>query len=235
MLRDVIASHPLLFCPNETHFFRYADPFGTLPYARPFLNAKLFEEHRRLDNISEEMFRQKIYPGAKTRRELMERYGEAYLKAQNAPPGSRWFDKTPQHAFGAFLLAHQFPTAQFIHIVRHPLNVIASLRTSKKVMHIEKAIPAANYWYESLTMMKALKSSVPDRFFEIRYDTFTENPQSSIAEIFDFIDEDPDQLTFHLRDIHREKNKFTKVLETEDISIARGICGELAKEYGFEF
>ena len=234
MLRDVIASHPRLFCPNETHFFRLADPFGTMPFVRPLMNQKLFINHRERDKITEEQFRDEILLKSTTRAGLMEKYGEAYLKAQNAPPNSRWFDKTPQNAFGALLLTQQFPQSKIVHIVRNPLNVMASLRTSK-VMTIKEPVGSANYWLESTTILHTLKKLIEDRLFEISYHQFTNHPKESLEEICEFLEEDATQIKFNLKKIKPEKNKYKTVLTADDIEIARSICGSLAKEYGYVF
>ena len=232
MLRDVIASHPRLFCPNETHFFRFADPYGTMTYVRPLINQKLFQEHRRLDTISDDYFRDQILVKSHTRRELMENYAAAYLNAQGAPKDARWFDKTPQNVFGALLLAAEFPESRFVHIVRHPLNVVSSLRTSK-VMVIKEVVGAANYWYESTLIMKSMRDVVGDRLLEITYDQFTQNPEKELGRVMAFLGEDSRQVTYDLTKIKPEKNKYKTVLPAEDIEIAWGIFGDLAEEYGF--
>lgn len=233
ILRDVLASHPLLFCPNETHFFRFADPFGTPAYSAPFLNWWIFQSHRNLDNITEAQFRDDILSPAKTRKDLMLNYAAAYLKAQNAPPGARWFDKTPQNVYGAFMLAHEFPDARFIHIVRNPLNVISSLRTSK-VMVVEDILGAANYWYEAAMMMKAFAPHVGGRLLEITYEEFSCEPKACLSRLCDFLGEDVDRLTFDFGEIRPEPNRHRTVLDAEDLKIAREICGGLARAYGFD-
>ena len=45
--------------------------------------------------------------------------------------GGRWFDKTPQNIYGMLLLSAVYPDAKFVHIVRHPLNVVTSLKAGK--------------------------------------------------------------------------------------------------------
>ncbi|MEM9704521.1 MAG: sulfotransferase [Pseudomonadota bacterium] len=233
LLRDVIASHPQLFCPNETHFFRYAEAYGTLAYITPFMNRKIFKNHRDLDSISEEQFRDEILLKSHSRGELMRRYADAYLSAQNAPAGARWFDKTPQNVYGAFLIAHQFPEARFIHIVRNPLNVIASLKGSE-VMTVKQIVGAANYWLEAAIMMQSLKGLYPDRVFEMRYDQFTADPAPFIQSIFDFIGEDASGVGYKMRKIKPEKNKYKKLLTADDLEFANEICGDMAKAYGFD-
>ena len=53
-----------------------------------------------------------------------------FLEAQGVSSG-RWFDKTPQNIYGLTLLSAVYPEAKFVCIVRHPLNVVASLKRGK--------------------------------------------------------------------------------------------------------
>lgn len=232
LLRDVIASHPRLFCPNETHFFRFDDPFGTVPFVKPLINQRVFQQHRELDGVTEEQFQQDILQGSSTRREMLNAYAEAYLEAQGAPPGARWFDKTPQHVYGLLLLATEYPQSCFIHIVRHPLNVIASLRVSK-VMNIQDVKAAANYWYESTLIMNSAKKLFPERIFELHYKDFTAMPKIQLQNLFAFIGENDDLLIYDLEQIREESEKYKRILSDKDIEQAWAICGNLAQDYGF--
>lgn len=233
ILRDIIASHPLLFAPNETHFYRFADPYGTMAYIRPLLNQKILQKHRLKDNIDEAYFKDDILLKSYNRGQLMQKYGTSFLKAQNAPPGARWFDKTPQHVYGALLIAHQFPDAKFIHIVRDPRNVVSSLRTSDQVMTIKETVGAANYWLEAAIIMKSLKQLLGDRLHELHYQAFTANPKTEIDLIMTFLDEDSNQIRFDLNKVKPEKNKYRSTLPDEDIDIIREICGSIASDYGY--
>jgi hypothetical protein len=152
--------------------------------------------------------------------------------AQKAPEGARWFDKTPQNVYGVLLIAHQFPRARFIHIVRNPLNVIASLRTSK-IMEIKEVIGAVNYWLEAAIIIKSIKPLLGERLFEITYDRFTNDPEQSVAEIFYFIGENKAPITFNLSEIRPEHDRYKEVLLPWEIEVTRRLCGELAADYGF--
>src|SRR5262245_40208202 len=118
MLRDFLRLHSRLECPEETHFFRWADPFGSPRYDRNYIAMKIFDQHRKMDGISNpEFFEAKDQ--ANDRKEISDAYGRMYLKARNNEVG-RWFDKTPQNIYGIFLISHLYPDAKFIHIHRHP-------------------------------------------------------------------------------------------------------------------
>ncbi|MCB1617022.1 MAG: sulfotransferase, partial [Pseudomonadales bacterium] len=122
MLRDILKEHPRLECPEETHFFRWADPYGSPRYERHYLT-QIFKDHRKLDKITNKKFHA-MKDFSQNRKEISDGYGRAYLDAMNNPKG-RWFDKTPQNIYGITMINYYYPTAKFIHIYRNPLNVVA--------------------------------------------------------------------------------------------------------------
>ncbi|HNE26739.1 MAG TPA: sulfotransferase, partial [Pseudomonadales bacterium] len=46
LLRDILRIHPRLESPEETHFFRWADPYASPRYERNYVGVKLFKNHR---------------------------------------------------------------------------------------------------------------------------------------------------------------------------------------------
>ena len=76
LLRDLLRAHPRLECPEETHFFRWADPFGSARYRRMYVNSGLMKRHRELDGVDEYTFRYTLNV-AKNRREMMEAYKQS--------------------------------------------------------------------------------------------------------------------------------------------------------------
>src|SRR5690606_22254663 len=55
LLRDLLREHPRLECPEETHFFRWSDPFASPKFISHY-KTKLFKTHRKMDQISEMNF-----------------------------------------------------------------------------------------------------------------------------------------------------------------------------------
>src|SRR5262245_1158574 len=56
MLRDVLRLHPNLAAFEETHLFRWAEPFGTDAYARGVTTNPVLKKHCEIDGIMEEEF-----------------------------------------------------------------------------------------------------------------------------------------------------------------------------------
>ena len=68
LLRDLLRLHPRLECPEETHFFRWADPFASPRYNRALKN-RVLRSHRSQDGIDAETFSE-IKTAAMNRRDL---------------------------------------------------------------------------------------------------------------------------------------------------------------------
>ena len=131
LLRDILRNHPNLASPEETHYFRWAEVFGTPLSQMQLLNNQVLKKHREMDNISEDEFKT-ILERSSSRGDLQKRYMDRYL-LNNKLSATRWFDKTPQNVYGSAMIASEFPRAKFVHIVRNPLNVVSSLRIGKVV------------------------------------------------------------------------------------------------------
>lgn len=230
MLRDLLRRHPRLECPEETHFFRWAEPYGSPNYIAKY-KQKLLQKHRELDGINEFDFFVALKL-CKTRKELMDFYGGRYLELMNNPSG-RWFDKTPQNVYGLLLLSGYYPDAKFIHIYRNPLNVVTSLLEGK-VMPKHGLIGGISYWNESMIMFEQFKKLCPDRILEVRYESLTENPVKYIAEMLDFLGEDASLMEDISHLTHPEKNKYKQLLEQEDVEIIRDMTEPYFSRYGYQ-
>jgi len=230
MLRDLLRRHPRLECPEETHFFRWAEPYGSPNYIAKY-RQKLLQKHRELDGINEFDFFVALKL-AKTRKELMDFYGQRYLELIGNPSG-RWFDKTPQNVYGLLLLSGYYPEAKFIHIYRNPLNVVTSLLEGK-VMPKHGLIGGISYWNESMVMLEQFKKLCPDRLIEICYEDLTQDPVPHIQAILEFVDEDPKLMEDVSHLTHPEKNKYKQLLDQEDIEIIRDMTEPYFSGYGYQ-
>src|SRR5690606_1203586 len=106
LLRDLLREHPRLECPEETHFFRWSDPFASPKFISHY-KTKLFKTHRKMDQISEMNF-SFMMACLHSREHLAWDYGRTYLN-MIGKPDARLYDKTPQNVYGIFLINAIYP------------------------------------------------------------------------------------------------------------------------------
>jgi hypothetical protein len=229
LLRDLLRDHPRLKCPEETHFFRWSDPFASPKYISHY-KTKLFKEHRGMDGISEIGFAV-MMEGLHSREHLAYDYGRCYLEAIGKPD-ARLYDKTPQNVYGIFLINAIYSEAKFIHIYRNPLNVVSSLKEGK-VMPSHNLRGAINSWTESMMILDQFKKFKPELVLEVRYEELTENPDLYLDKILKFVGEDPKLLPSQKRKTHKEKNKYRNNLSEQEIKIVLDKCEPYLSQYGY--
>ncbi len=232
MLRDLLRSVPGLYCSEETHFFRWGQPYRTPQFRNFYLQNKVLVHHRELDGIERSEV-EALLERASTRREFCDGYMELFLQKSGAPAGARWFDKTPQNVFGLTLLAHDYPSSRFVHIFRNPLNVVASLKVGK-VMSLPDTVAAANYWRESVVIAEAFRAHSPERMVSVSYEELTKHPVKTVGEIAAFVGiEAP--ADSELDGVRPEANGFESVLDADEIETVITICAPAVNELGYSF
>lgn len=232
LLRDILRQHPRLESPEETHFFRWSDPYGSPRYNKNYVGTKLFKEHRDLDGITDEVFNG-CMAMARDRKDISDFYGKYYLSAQNNIDG-RWFDKTPQNIYCILLLGYMYPTAKFIHIYRNPLNVVSSLKEGK-VMAKHDTKGGINYWNESMIMINEYKKMPggAERFLEVKYEDMVASPKKHIDAIFEFVGENPGLMDYSKIETHKEKDKYKKNLSNAEIEYVKKLTEPFRSMYGY--
>jgi hypothetical protein len=231
MLRDMLRLHPRLECPEETHFFRWADPFASPRYKRNYIAMKIFGQHRKMDGISHADFFSMEAESA-DRRELSDRYGQHYLRARGNE-GGRWFDKTPQNIYGISLISYQYPDAKFIHIHRHPLNVVASL-VEGRVMAKHSVKGAINYWLEAMILIHEYKKTGAQRVLELPYEAVTRDPATELQKLCAFIGEDFSLIDGAAIRTHEEQNHYKKVLSEPEQRYVLDRAAPFLSLYGYD-
>jgi hypothetical protein len=231
MLRNLLRGIPHLVCPEETQYYRWAEPFGSPAFIRSTQGIQLMKKHRQIDGVSEETF-EEVIGGARSRRDLYVRYLEAF-KAAKGKPDARWFDKSPQNVYGLPLLLHDFPEAKVVHIVRNPLNVVASLAEGK-VIAMPNALAAANYWTEAVSIFNTIRPLCADRSYEIRYEQLTDDPHGEFRKLLAFLGEDDPSLRPDLSKVHPERDRYRAVLTPDDLGTVQEVCGRWAAHYGYD-
>ncbi|HSI47154.1 MAG TPA: sulfotransferase [Ideonella sp.] len=230
LLRNLLRQHPHLACPEETHFFRWAEPFGGSAFGRMQRNNEVLQRHRQIDGISEEEFEQ-ILEHAHSRADLCERYMQIYV-ARNKPAASRWFDKTPQNVYGAALIASSMPSVRFVHIVRNPVNVVASLRIGA-VIKVKRLMGACNYWTEAIEIISLLRQACPERLLELRYEDLTTQPEAALKRVLDFVGEPFDPAWFAGTALKLSSHQDSDVLNDAELLRVRNRCSAGMRHYGY--
>ena len=213
MLRDALRRHPRLEAPEETFFYRWGDPMASPRFVSLYRGNRNIQKHRQLDGITAEEFETLSWK-AQDRADLARRYGELYLEKRGNPDG-RWFDKTPQNVYGIHLLSEQLPEAKIVHIVRHPLNVVASLVLGRELSkHSVKG--AFNYWLEAQQIMASFRALHPERLIEVRYEDVIADPRAKLGELLAFLGEDARVFPFDEVSFRPEQHRYRAVISEED-------------------
>lgn len=231
LLRDELRKNPGLICPEETHFYRWGDPFGSPAMRKVFLNGVILKKHREMDGVSEKEFL-RILESSNNRAELVEAYMAAHAKAKGLQT-YRWFDKTPQNIYGLALLSHQMPHAKFLNPVRNPLNVIASLRVGK-VVHVPNIRAACNFWVEAQMIVISQKESLQDRLLTFKYEDLVSKPFSIMTKMCTFLELPLPENEKSFSHFKAERNQWKSLFKRDELELIKDLCGPVASQFGYD-
>jgi hypothetical protein len=171
-LARVLDHHPEIFLTNETRLM--------LLFSR-MLNRwvgtrRLLATSR--DEVIESLWQQ--VPGVV----------EQIYRDLGARPDQRWGDKYPQYADGdqdseaLATIDRLFPEGQYVHIIRDPRAVVASI-LSKGWLGFDEAIEA---WRAFVTHARSFGMIVgEDRYHEIHFESLVKDGHSTVQGIFTFL------------------------------------------------
>jgi hypothetical protein len=231
LVRNLLRRQPNVICPEETHYFRYGEPFGTNAYRNTLMKSKVLDKHREIDGLSPEVFSD-ILKKSKTRGELLCRHVDQIARLRGLET-YKWFDKTPQNIYGLALMMSEFPKARYLHLVRNPLNVVASLKLGK-VIHVADVDAACNYWLEAVSIIKNLKQALGPALMELKYEDLTSDPVPAIESLLHFSGLGNRTDIYKPSDTHAENDQYVRVMSREEQERVVDRCGELAATYGYE-
>lgn len=232
LTRDLLRRVPGLICPEETHFFRWSEPFRTPHSFAPYRHNQLLRKHRQIDGVSEKDF-ETILRQSRSKAELQRNYITAFARAKGITGPYRWFDKTPQNVYGTPIIVQQMPNARILHLVRNPLNVVASLVLGRQVK-IPDVHGACNYWNESVQIMITMQAAYPDRILTMRYEDLVADVPGSMARILVHAQIDAPADLYDGSDAHDERNLWRKALDAGALSAVRVRCSALARRFGYD-
>jgi hypothetical protein len=115
---------------------------------------------------------------------------EQVYRDLGAKPGQRWGDKYPQYADGdqdpeaLATIDRLFTESQYVHIIRDPRAVVASI-VAKKWLGFDEAIEA---WRAFVTHARGFGEGVgEDRYLEIHFEDLVENGHATAESVFTFL------------------------------------------------
>lgn len=232
LVRDLLRRQADVICPEETHYYRFGEPFRSPGYRNAVTRNATLKKHREMDGVPEDIY-EMLYARSRNRAELM-RAHVAYMADVRGLKEYRWFDKTPQNVYGLPLLRAEFPTARFLHLVRNPLNVVASLKLGK-VVKILDTHAACNSWIEAVQIVRTCTPLLGNSLLEIRYEDITANPMTCMKTILEFSEMGRDMSLYNTHNIHPERDQYHSILTLDEQQIVRNRCGRLAAKYGYDF
>lgn len=231
LVRNLLRRQPATVCPEETHYFRYGDPFRTDAHTRILMGAETLVLHRQMDGLSEDEFRV-MHSLAETRGDLMRAHIQ-HIARKHGLDRFRWVDKTPQNVYGIAMIRAEFPEARFLHLVRNPLNVVASLKLGK-VLKVADPVGACSYWREAVTIVQQFRALLGDSLLELRYEDFVEDVPTQMEKILHFAGFEHPRPCYSATDAHPERNQHRWALTKAERDTVRRICRQPAAFYGYD-
>ncbi|MEO1039956.1 MAG: sulfotransferase [Pseudomonadota bacterium] len=139
--------------------------------------------HKRCDELYGEK-------GAPNPRQLAREDG-IFVRRHVDDPKRRWVDGTPLNTFYTWALSQMFPTARFLHHVRAPHEVVASLEKFDRVgadpVDRERGLRAWVAHAEAAWLTERALGS--ERVFRVDFQRLESDPHALIGEILAFLDE----------------------------------------------
>lgn len=122
ILQSLLAAHPKITSFPETKFFHYLWT-GCLKSQLPDRLQEFFHK---------EICRPELYDESQIRRQSTTDRIEWFVKTLDrlaTEEGNEiWLEKTPEHVYFVWDILNYLPDAKFVHLVRNPLDVVASMR-----------------------------------------------------------------------------------------------------------
>lgn len=230
LLRNLLRQHPRLVAPEETHFFRWANPAGSDEFNKRYFRTPVLKQHRQLDGVSDEEITH-LLQTAGDRREMMEGYA-ALFRAGKDKGRTRWFDKSPQNVYGLPLLVAHYPEARIVHIHRHPVEVAASAMAGRNLArHTLKA--AVNVWLEPVQIIDTMRPILGDRLIEVAFDDLVRRPRTVLDHLCRALDLEPFWFDTSMVSEEAGPHLYPTVAGPDDIAYIEARCERYMRAYGY--
>ncbi len=190
LLRRMLNRHSEIFCGSETYLFSkealYTDwQQSHKKLLRPslfgltnagwhiFVGVELGEDY----NYSKLDFKKLLAKRHSDFSKFINAFYEPLMKKNKA---SVWVEKSPSNAFTLDLFLDHFTTGKAIHIVRDPLDVVASLYNRGMTMYNATAVCLLN--------MSKILNIPSDKIITVKYESLVANPTDVLSELCSFLE-----------------------------------------------
>jgi hypothetical protein len=194
LLQLLVASHPHIAIPPESHIFvRFSKIFENYGDLEKDSNLKLLvkdllEDYHIRDwklGITVEEFCSQLEE--KTLRDIISLLMSIYAQKEGKV---RWGDKTPQHALFVNEIKSVFPEAKYIHLIRDGRDVAVS--SCRIFVGPPSIYGIAHEWSKYIHLLNQFKKLVDSRnYLEIQYEKLVRDTQAEVGRIFNFLGEQP--------------------------------------------
>lgn len=191
LLRRILNRHSMVFCGSETSLFAKEELYinwkkNKNKLTKPsifglsnagwhnFIGVEFSEEY----NISHKAFKDLIASETTTFSSFISGLYKPILEDHNK---SIWAEKTPSNAFTLELFLNEFKNSKVIHLVRNPLDTIASLYNRGMSMYNATAVYLMN-------TAKGLELYDNDNCLTIHYEELVTRPKDILMQLCNFLD-----------------------------------------------
>ena len=254
LLYALLASHPNLAMTRRTNLWKhFYGQYGDLRDAGNLRRClEMMRRYKRLAVLEPDFDRleRDFIAGPRTYPKLFDLLELQYAERIGRP---RWGDKslnTEQYADAIFAA---YPGARILHMIRDPRDRFASSLTRWGVRRGGVGVGTAE-WLSSVRIARRNQHRYPSGSLTVRYETLAAEPEASLREICDFIDEPfaPEMLTMEGAPVFREKGnssyerrdpgvistgsigRYRQVLTPRQIAFVQAVAKDEMVAFGYE-
>jgi len=190
LLRHMLNRHERLAIALETQFYTYAyrrrrafGDLGRLEARRRFVAEYLATERVPRSGLRMEGLEERLLRDARSYPALLRSLMEHFAHTEGKP---RYGEKSPPHALFTETLCRWFPGAAIVHLLRDPLEVVASLQ--RVPWASDNVVINAFTWRRY--NQAALRSSHRPEYLRVHYRDLVNNPEKELRRVCRHIGED---------------------------------------------
>lgn len=205
LLQSLISSHSEFFSPPETSFFLNVLPLLGVQYTNPDFPISadgirlIKQDFEHTTGLTLSIDRT-ILPGTPAKQVF-----EQLVAGFNKEDKPRWVEKTTNHARCMLAIRKFYPEAKFIHLIRDPVDSVASMASIKPISLADFRITYISSYYGFSRLWKknvlsALRYPDQANVLHIFYEDLVLKPRMTLERICAFLGvafEEPLMKTFH--------------------------------------